>query len=71
MIPLEEQLPDRPMVRLRLGTVTAKFSGYCTITLGGVSIPEVPYLVAPAQGNVVHVLQDGEVLLILGPSQVP
>jgi hypothetical protein len=64
---LEEALPDKPGVRLRLAIAGTVGAGVCDVVLGGVTVDDVPYLIAPTLDDPVHVLQDGEKLLVLGP----
>jgi hypothetical protein len=68
MIPLEQQLPSKAAVRLRVGTITAAASGRCSVTVGEVSLTDVPYLVgiAPAVNDRVVLLVDGAAMVVLG-----
>lgn len=69
---LVDAIADVPAgaLRLRTATLASWTSGSATITLAEQAIPDVPYLASysPAIGDVVHVLQLPNQLLILGRS---
>ena len=68
MIELAQQLPAKAAVRLRVGNVTAVASGRASVTVGGVTLTDVAYLVGipPTVGDRVVLLVDGAAVVVLG-----
>ncbi len=66
---LTKAQPDqlRPGWDTRRGTVTAVGSGVCTVTVSGVSIAGVSYIVEPVNGDTVHIQVIGTQYLVIGP----
>jgi len=66
-VPLDRAIPPRPVMRLRRGTIVGEpVGGTCTVDVGGTQVADVPYIHQPSEADVVHILQDGAVLLVLG-----
>lgn len=66
---LSQAAPDqrRPGYDTRRGTCTAVGSGVCTVTVSGVSLAGLSYIVAPTVNDVVHIQVIGTQYLVIGP----